>query len=135
MTLSLLLFIFACGSAPSPQPALTDQSKITEGPMEISVEDFHQQWDPSNSIVIDVRTIGEFNEGHIPKARHIPLADLPKELHSISNVKDSEIFLVCAVGGRSGQAQAIMLAEGFTKTINVDGGTMKWAAKGYPMER
>ena len=49
--------------------------------------------------------------------------------------KDSEFYLVCAVGGRSAQTAEQLSAMGFAKPINVMGGTNGWVAMGFPTEK
>ena len=82
--------------------------------------------------IIDVRTPQEYAEGHIIGARNIPLKTLASKLEELTHHKDQEIYLVCAVGGRSHQARVFLNQKGFSKAINVQGGTRGWKAKGYP---
>lgn len=45
---------------------------------------------------------------------------------------DSEVYVVCKVGGRSAQAVQYLNAQG-RKAVNVDGGMLAWAEAGRPM--
>lgn len=54
--------------------------------------------------VVDVRTPGEFNSGHIQGSINIPLNDLAKNLHKLKAV-NSPLILCCASGNRSGMAK------------------------------
>jgi rhodanese-related sulfurtransferase len=47
---------------------------------------------------------------------------------------DQPVYLVCAVGARSGQVAAWLGQQGYD-TVNVDGGTQEWTTAGYPVER
>jgi len=133
----VIFFSIACSSQESSLPtiahndAIQQRSKITV----INVEEFKERWEKQDIIVLDVRTLDEFNAGHVPKAKHIPLHHLPKQFTSLSQYKNQDIYLICAVGGRSEKAQELLLKEGFSKAINVDGGTNEWASKGYPLEK
>ena len=80
----------------------------------------------------------EYQKVHIPTAIHIPLQDIAnrsQEIKGILKGKDSEFYLVCAVGGRSAQAAEQLAAMGFAKPINVMGGTNGWVAMGFPTEK
>ena len=89
-------------------------------------------------VIIDVRSDQEYQKVHIPTAIHIPLQDIANRSQEIKDIlkgKDSEFYLVCAVGGRSAQAADQLSEMGFTKPINVMGGTNGWVAMGFPTEK
>ena len=93
----------------------------------------HSLIESSQPIIIDVRTETEFTSGHIPSAQNIPLSDLPDRLNDLKEHQNKDIYLVCAVGGRSGEAQKYLNELGFS-TTNVVGGTEDWKRKQYPIE-
>ena len=74
--------------------------------------------------LIDVRQPGEYETGHIPGAKLIPIADLSKRLAEIDRSKPTLIY--CAVGGRSRVAAQMLLGKGFKDVINVAGGIKAW---------
>lgn len=79
--------------------------------------------------VIDVREPHEYTEGHVPGARLIPLGEVPDRA---AEVPDGEtVYLVCAVGGRSGRAAEHLTGLG-KDVVNVAGGTKGWIAAGHP---
>lgn len=61
--------------------------------------------------IIDVRTPGEFQGGHVKGAINIPLNTLSANEKKIKNY-NTKIIFCCASGGRSGQATAIMKQKG-----------------------
>ena len=70
--------------------------------------------------VLDMRTPGEWESGHIEGARHIPL---PKLAGSLSQLpKDAPLAVICGSGYRSSLAASLLLARGFTRVQNVMGG-------------
>ena len=99
----------------------------------IDVQSLHQKLQ-SPPIIIDVRTPEEFDSGHIPTATNIPLQDFADHIKNLEKHKQQEIYLVCAAGVRSQQATNMLLQQGFTKAINVEGGTRGWKAKGFPTD-
>ena len=74
--------------------------------------------------LIDVRQPDEFEAGHIPGARSIPLATLRGRLHEID--PNWPVFVYCHVGARSVAAVAILLAAGFRHAVHVAGGLAAW---------
>jgi rhodanese-related sulfurtransferase len=77
--------------------------------------------------VIDVREAFEFEAGHVPSARHIPLNEIPDALAQIP--KGEQVWLVCKSGGRSMRACDYLEAQGFD-VVSVAGGTDGWVASG-----
>jgi hydroxyacylglutathione hydrolase len=73
-----------------------------------------------NMVVLDVRKDGEFEDGHIKNAMHIPLSDLKEALASLD--KSQHYYVHCAGGYRSMIAGSMMKANGFTDVTNVYGG-------------
>ncbi len=71
------------------------------------------------AFLVDVRTPGEFLEGHVQGSVNIPLASIPNQLVKFKNKKNIIVF--CRSGARSGQAKTILQQNGFNHVIN--GGT------------
>jgi phage shock protein E len=71
------------------------------------------------AFLVDVRTPGEFAEGHVKGSVNIPLDKVPSQLAEFKNKNNIVVF--CRSGGRSGQAKSILAQNGFTNVIN--GGT------------
>ena len=69
--------------------------------------------------IIDVRTTGEFNGGHIRGSVNIPLDKLQGHLPKIK--KDKPIITCCASGMRSASAKSILLSNGFPEVHNGGG--------------
>ncbi len=74
--------------------------------------------------VLDVRRRGEFDDGHVPGARNIPLDELADRLNEID--ADQPLAVICAAGYRSSIACSILARAGFANVVNVQGGTEEW---------
>lgn len=87
--------------------------------------------------LIDVRTPVEFRELHCVFARNVPLSDLdPKAvLAGRTGATNEPLYVICRSGSRGKQACEKFLAAGFTNVVNVEGGTLAWAACGLPVNR
>jgi rhodanese-related sulfurtransferase len=84
---------------------------------------------PEELSVLDVREPVEWAHGHIEGAVHIPLGELTERLDEVGG---GQTLVVCKVGGRSGQAAAWLLEQGYD-VVNLDGGMLDWKAAGRPM--
>ena len=68
------------------------------------------------AIVLDVRTLEEWNEGHVEGSKHIVLTVIPSELEQIKSW-GKPVIAVCRSGARSGQAAQFLSNNGID-TIN-----------------
>jgi rhodanese-related sulfurtransferase len=81
----------------------------------------------NNAVILDVRTPEEVAEGIIPNAKHIDIFKGQGFIDEIQQLdKTKSYFVYCKVGGRSGQACAVMNQLGFNKTYNLLGGFSEW---------
>lgn len=81
--------------------------------------------------LIDVRTIGEFEMGHIPGAINIPLDQLRDNL---SLLPPGPFIVSCAVGVRGHTAAALLAQRGYD-VRNLDGGYSTWRMGNYGAEK
>jgi rhodanese-related sulfurtransferase len=79
------------------------------------------------SILLDVRERWEYDLGHAPSARNLPMSELDERLSEI-NV-DATVLVVCHSGQRSLSVTAALGRAGIT-ALNVDGGMLAWQAAG-----
>lgn len=76
-------------------------------------------------IILDVRTIEEYNEGHIPNAICIPNETIDENVVNILSDKNQLILIYCRSGNRSKQATDKLENLGYTNLIEF-GGIMDW---------
>lgn len=76
--------------------------------------------DKEHSLLLDVRTAEEHQNGHIPGSKHLALDELREHLDELP--KDKEIILYCAIGLRGYLAYRILAQHGFTRIRNLSGG-------------
>jgi len=81
-------------------------------------------------IVLDVRNRSEWNEGHVPGALHIPLAELVARVHELRAHSGRPIAVHCQGGSRSAVAASVLQASGFGDVENVEGGYSAWVRAG-----
>ena len=88
-----------------------------------------------DAIIIDVREQGEYAQGHIPNARHIPAGEIDRRAKEMEKWKDHPVILCCATGARSSSAGSALKKAGFAKVYNLRGGMMEWQKAGQPVSR
>jgi rhodanese-related sulfurtransferase len=83
--------------------------------------------------LIDVRTPSEYADGHLAKAKLIPLQELESRLGEIDKTKP--ILLYCRSGHRSGNALKILVGKGYAQAKHMEGGINAWQAAGLPVTK
>lgn len=99
----------------------------------ITVEEAKEMLNSNNAVVIDVREPHEYNAGHVPQAKLIPVATVFARKDELP--RDKDIIFVCAVGQRSALACEMAAAAGLTRLYNLEGGTEAWIKAGLPVEK
>ena len=67
---------------------------------------------------VDVRTITEFNAGHITGAVNIPLDQFEHRYTEIDGLGKSPVVLYCRTGNRSGRALTFLQKKGIKNVFN-----------------
>ena len=70
----------------------------------------------NGAFLVDLRTIGEFAQGHVPGSINIPLNELGRNINLFRNKK--HIVVICFSGNRSGFAKDVLEKKGFSNVIN-----------------
>lgn len=76
---------------------------------------------PGTYVVIDVRSKGEWNGGHIDGALHMPHTEISRLIGQQVPEKDKPIKLYCASGMRANSAKSTLLSMGYTNVANLGG--------------
>ena len=83
-------------------------------------------------VILDVRTAGEFAQGHIENAVNIDKNSetFREELNKLD--KYNAYLVYCQMGSRSKGAVAVMQELGFMQAYNMQGGITQWRQDGLP---
>ena len=87
-----------------------------------------------NGVLIDVRTLEEYAEGHLPNAINIDVQDDSFAVKMEKLRKNRKVYLYCKTGKRSARAAAIADTLGFKNIYNLDGGFIGWKEAGKVVE-
>ena len=124
-------------ASPGARPALSPQpspstmsffSRLMGGPNAdasseiIAPADFVAQRDPE-APVIDVRTPGEFANGHLAGAINVDIfaTDFQQQIEALDLPEEGPVYLYCRSGNRSGKAEQILRQMGHEGAVNVGG--------------
>ena len=105
---------------------LTDKVKI------ISWKEL-QESDPAETLLLDVRTTGEYESGTIKNAHNIPVDEFRNrmseinELTEITREKNKKIVVFCRIGLRAYLAYRILVQNGFENVFNLSGGYLTFS--------
>lgn len=80
-------------------------------------------------LILDVRSKGEYDNGHIPNAKLIPAGQLASRIREIEQYKDKPILVYCASGGRSPGAVTVLLKNSFSEIYHLSRGISSWTYK------
>lgn len=76
--------------------------------------------------LIDVRTVEEWDEGHIEGAFHVPIHDILEDGLEEYAEKDAHISIICRSGYRSNIAASFLKSKGYRHIYSVIGGMLTW---------
>jgi rhodanese-related sulfurtransferase len=85
----------------------------------------------AGAVLLDVRQPEEWEAGHAPGARHVPLGQLPDRMADLDSA--TPIVVVCRSGHRSALATEWLTTAGFD-AANLVGGMQEWAHAGRVVE-
>jgi rhodanese-related sulfurtransferase len=109
--------------------------RLASGGSQIGTLEATRLMNQGGSLVLDVREADEFAAGHLPRARHIPLAQLSKRVDEIAKFKDKPVLVTCKNGARSGAAARVLRQAGFTNVFGLRGGVTAWQQASLPVEK
>ena len=74
----------------------------------------------AGAVLLDVRTPQEYQEGHIPESKNVPLQQL-NNVVSVAKNTEIPLFVYCYSGARSRQATGLLQRMGYSKVNNIGG--------------
>jgi rhodanese-related sulfurtransferase len=88
-----------------------------------------------DAVILDVRSMKEYGDGHIVNAVNIPLNGLSSNLKQLEKHRGKPIVTVCRSGSRSGSAGTVLRKNGFENVKNLRGGMLAWENASLPVKR
>ena len=123
------VFGFSCSKTGNEKQDLVMSKEAKNGKKaeykKITSDEAKKMMETQKVIVVDVRTLEEYNEGHIPNAISIPLETIENEAEVKLKNKDDLILVYCRSGRRSREAALKLIEKGYTNVIDF-GGIQDW---------
>jgi len=82
--------------------------------------------DDKKFVILDVRSKEEYDDGHIPGAKLVPVQFLPSMLEELDKYKDNPVLIYCQSGRRSPLAVEILLDNDFKNIYHLNHGISSW---------
>ena len=117
------------------EASIIETSEIDEPVINIlSVDEAYKAYiGNDNYLFVDVRTVSEYEDGHIEGALLMPLSEIGDRLSELPMDRPIVVYCNGSSCNRSGAAAAILVNNGFTEVYDLGGtGIIEWIEKNYP---
>ena len=103
----------------------------------LTVKELKKELDQTDQtfILLDVRTIEEFNSGRIKNSINIPHDLLLSDISLVADYKNEKVVVYCRSGKRAKLVLDRLSDEGFRTLIDVDGDMLAWNSANLPIEK
>src|SRR2546427_3578975 len=82
-------------------------------------------------VLVDVRELDEWDEGHLPDAVHVPRGHLESRIERVAPDRDAPVVLYCSSGNRSALAAKTLEELGYTHVSSLAPGYTGWKRDGF----
>jgi rhodanese-related sulfurtransferase len=125
----------AHGDASDP-PATAAEAPLPEGA--VSLAQVKQAVDTGSAVIIDARSVAEYDEGHLPGSINIPHDRIPEFMETLNNDVPMDADVICYCQGPDCDFSDLLATElkvmGYQKVSVFHGGWEQWTGAGYPTE-
>lgn len=126
------LLLAGCSASSEPLSATAGPTASAEPAVgaSLSPTDFAAAAKRPDTVLLDVRTQAEYDQGHLPNSTlaDVESADFAQVVAGLDPSKSYAIY--CRSGNRSKVAMTAMQQLGFTKLYDLDGGITAWQSAG-----
>lgn len=86
-----------------------------------------------NIVILDVRSEGEYNQGHVANAINVSHDMVEEKLSQLAQYKDNTVVVYCRSGRRAGVAEDILTKNGFNNLRHLTGDMNGWLEAKLPV--
>ncbi len=112
-----------------PRDAVAQMKSSTQSYATLPPVELQSAITRNDATLLDVRSLGEWNEVHIPGAQHVFLGRLPEKTREFAGRR---VVVQCLSGGRSAIAASLLQAAN-VDVVNMQGGIDAWQKSGLPV--
>jgi hydroxyacylglutathione hydrolase len=98
----------------------------------LDLKDLTGQLQSNDKLVLDVRSPAEWNAGHLPGSRNLPVGEIDSRLDELP--RNRPLIVHCQSGGRAAIAASLLRARGFQNVALFPGGVVEWRSAGQAIE-
>ena len=106
---------------------------IGGGMKKLSPMDATQLINREDAVVLDVRSDGEFNQGHIVNSVNIPQKSVQDQLSKLEKYRSRPIITACRTGQIAQGVGSVLRKNGFEQVYNLAGGLVAWEGANLPL--
>ncbi|WP_019230283.1 rhodanese-like domain-containing protein [Sedimentibacter sp. B4] len=117
----LALVLTGCSNTSSEEESVNEKIQYVK----ISPKDAKEIMDNEESIVLDVRTKDEYDQGHIEGAVLLPVDEISSKAEEVLKDKKAKILVYCRSGNRSATAAKALIKMGYENVLDF-GGIIDW---------
>jgi rhodanese-related sulfurtransferase len=123
--------VTSVGSCSSNAPASSSTTQASSRHLDAS--DFSAALKTPGTVVLDVRTPGEYASGHLPQAKNVDIeaGDFAAQIAALDKTTTYAVY--CRSGNRSGVALEQMTTAGFSNVYDLADGIIAWQSMGGPV--
>ena len=119
----------SCIKTPSKDKA-TQETKKATSIKKVEAAGFKAEVEGKKVQLVDVRTPGEYTQGHLENAVNINVFDKAFISKAETLDKSKPVYVYCKSGGRSMKAANMLKSNGFN-VVNLNGGIGSWMRNGF----
>jgi len=110
--------------------------QIRERVSEVDPREVHEIANNGNqAVIVDVREQHEYEEGHLPGAKHVPRGHLESRIEGAAPDRSQRVILYCASGNRSAlAADTLEQLLGYENVESMTGGITLWKDRGFEVD-
>ncbi|SFN29880.1 rhodanese-like domain-containing protein [Dokdonella immobilis] len=109
--------------------------RLTRGYTALTPAGLTQLINRNNALLIDVSSIQDFEQGHIPGARHVAMSQFDPENKDLAKARELPVAVYCKSGQTSGLAAKRLKKAGFTQVYTLEGGLRSWSEAQLPLAK
>jgi rhodanese-related sulfurtransferase len=114
---------------------VSETQRLTRGFKALTPAGLTQLVNRENALLIDVSSLQEFEKGHIPGARHVPMSQFDPENKDLAKARELPVAIYCKNGQVSSKAAQRLRKAGFDKVYWLEGGLAAWTEAHLPLAK
>jgi len=110
-------------------------SRLFVGASEIGTLEATRLMNQGSTLVLAVGDDKDYAAGHLPRARHIPVRDLPSRVEEIAKYREKAVIVSARSNAQAAAALRALKRAGFKTVYQLKGGISAWQQASLPLEK